>query len=125
MKLSKQKFTVYALQAALFVMTVSGGIVFGSPYNSDLSGDFICSNTGAFTDMVSLFVTLLMFGSVAAGALIWFVEKSTEAFSDGGIWIFEDGRQALISGIAAPFGLYLFQFLLDVVLGVDISCLTP
>lgn len=124
----RKNIAIIATIATLFLVSASfGGIVFGTEFGGDISGDFVCENEGPFTDLISNFLTLFVFGGPVAGAIIWFLDRASDSItSDGfGFWIFDNGKNAAIAGVVAPFGLYAFQFILSVAFGIDISCLTP
>lgn len=126
--MNRQNVLVLTIIATLFLGIASfGGVVMGSEFGSDISGDFVCENEGVFTDLIGNLLTLFVFGGPVAGAIIWFADRSADSFSNDGLdfWIFSNGKSALTAGVLAPIGLYAFQFVLSVAFGIDISCLTP
>lgn len=122
----KSAVTLALITTLLLSGAAFGGIVLGTSFGGDVSGDFICDNQGPFTDLVSTFLTIFVFGAPAAGVVIYFADKA--ANSAGGSpdwWMFDDGSTAIKAGFGAPILLYMFQFLLSVAFGIEIGCLTP
>ena len=124
-------FTIAIIGIMLLSIASFGGVAMGteSDFGADVSASFVCDNEGAFTDLISNFLTLFVFGSPVAGVIVYFVDRSADSFAGGGdgidFWIFKNGTDALKAGFLAPIGLYALQFILNVAFGIRINCITP
>jgi hypothetical protein len=129
-------FSGKTIIAGLLIITllgsVFGGVVMGQSNNDDapsgdVGSDFLCPSNAdnpQFVDSLSPIISLIVFGAPVAGTLV-FGGYYAAAASPTGRADKGSGKSALIAGWSAPFVIYGLQFGVDIIFGIDMSCLTP
>lgn len=106
----------------LLLLTLSVSL-FTAPVSAQGVGpDFICSGDNTLEEDLGGVISLFVFGTPAAGAIIYFFTKGGKVF---GIDKNGLGKDALIAGFVAPLSIYFFEWVLDIAFGINFSCLLP
>lgn len=135
LEITSKIFSGKTIIASLLIITllgsVFGGVVMGQSNDDapsgDVGSDFLCPSDGEnpqFVDSLNPIVSLIVFGAPVAGTLV-FGGYYAAAASPTGRADKSSGKNALIAGWSAPFVIYGLQFGVDLIFGIDMSCLTP